>query len=478
MQLDRLPLKAHPELTGLFHMLRLGNRLHWIKVLAESRGLPIWIFDLDPNLLLHVQLDGTWTLDEKGEIHWKNLDRQRHLFEKSNPTKYGPGEKDEASKNSDPRSPSQMPMSKLASPSSMHGSKIGALANPRTALAPMPSKLASPSSLRGSKSGALEPNKEGNDVDLRAALTPMPSKLASPSSMHGSKSGALESYKEGNADLRAALTPMPSKQAPPQSEASESNICAIQNGQQEATDMGLVPIKSLESQRPLSAEDAEDQHYATDLPARATESVRDGTDTSTMNLDPETSVANQPGNGDKDEEIVDKGPPLKDDPAYTKYLLMLKMGLPVGAVKNAMQRDGADPLVLDFDLEKSVDYQVAMVSRKSKKKPPAKEPKVRRKKIHWNTIEESNSDTKSLWSMTKGSCDFDTLKVDQSEFLTLFTNNPNPADKKNATKEKSKKPKERKSVQVIDAKRGMNGGIVLARVKPDFSVLAEMVTRM
>ena len=59
VQLDRLPLKAHPELKGLFHMIRLGNRRHWIKVLAESRGLPIWIFDLDPNLLLHVQLDGT-----------------------------------------------------------------------------------------------------------------------------------------------------------------------------------------------------------------------------------------------------------------------------------------------------------------------------------------------------------------------------------------------------------------------------------
>ena len=36
---------------------------------------------------------------------------------------------------------------------------------------------------------------------------------------------------------------------------------------------------------------------------------------------------------------------------------MLKMGLPVGAVKNALQRDGKDPSVIDLDPEKSLKAQ-------------------------------------------------------------------------------------------------------------------------
>lgn len=49
---------------------------------------------------------------------------------------------------------------------------------------------------------------------------------------------------------------------------------------------------------------------------------RDGLDPSIMNLDPEKSIASQLN---KEEELVDKGPPLKDDPTYSKYFKMLKM---------------------------------------------------------------------------------------------------------------------------------------------------------
>ena len=49
---------------------------------------------------------------------------------------------------------------------------------------------------------------------------------------------------------------------------------------------------------------------------------RDGEDPSIMDLDPEKSVASQL---DKEDEVVDKGPPLKDDPTYSKYFKMLKM---------------------------------------------------------------------------------------------------------------------------------------------------------
>lgn len=51
--------------------------------------------------------------------------------------------------------------------------------------------------------------------------------------------------------------------------------------------------------------------------------TRDGEDPSIMDLDPEKSVASQLNN--KEEELVDKGPPLKEDPKYVKFFKMLKM---------------------------------------------------------------------------------------------------------------------------------------------------------
>lgn len=140
--------------------------------------------------------------------------------------------------------------------------------------------------------------------------------------------------------------------------------------------------------------------------------------------------------------------------------------------------------IMELDPEKSVEYQKALASRKKsilKKKSAKKEPrkpKVRRKKIYWSPIEESKIDDNSLWSMIKGSFEFNSLKIDQDEFESLFTDTSNPADKKKAAAEKPTGPKQKKSVQVIDAKRGMNGGIILARLKVDFPVLAQMVDGM
>ena len=105
--------------------------------------------------------------------------------------------------------------------------------------------------------------------------------------------------------------------------------------------------------------------------------TRDGLDPAIMDLDPEKSVKSQT-------ESKDDGPPLKDDPKYVKvcintficitsalsyqntlnvcsshlqYFKMLKMGLPMGAVKNALTRDGLDPAIMDLDPEKSVKNQ-------------------------------------------------------------------------------------------------------------------------
>ncbi len=156
----------------------------------------------------------------------------------------------------------------------------------------------------------------------------------------------------------------------------------------------------------------------------------------------------------------------------------------MGAVKNAMTRDGLDPTIMDLDHDKSVEYQKAMASQKGKKKKvkkkaskEPKKPKVRRKKIFWSPIEESKVDDNSLWSMIKGSYNFDSLKVDQDEFESLFTDTSKPGEKKKEAA-KPAAAKQKKSVQVIDAKRGMNGGIILARLKMEFSAVADMVAEM
>eukprot|EP00804_Cyclotella_cryptica_P000890 CCRYP_001117-RB/>CCRYP_001117-RB protein AED:0.15 eAED:0.22 QI:0/1/0.78/1/1/0.92/14/0/3367 len=272
---------------------------------------------------------------------------------------------------------------------------------------------------------------------------------------------------------------------------------AVQNAMQrdglDPTIMDLDPNKSLASQLKKEEDDGpplkDDPNYQKyfkmlkmGLPLGAVKNAlqRDGFDPTIMDLDPDKSLASQHSN---DEKLVDNGPPLKDDPKYQKYFKMLKMGLPVGAVKNALQRDGMSPEIMDLDPEQSEEYQKAVASRRKSalKKTTTKEPKkpkVRRKKIYWSPIEESKIDDNSLWSMIKGSFDFDSLKVDQDEFESLFTDTSNPEDKKKVASEKTTTSKQKKSVQVIDAKRGMNGGIILARLKIDFAVLAEMVNNM
>ena len=56
--------------------------------------------------------------------------------------------------------------------------------------------------------------------------------------------------------------------------------------------------------------------------------------------------------GDDNSEL-----PIKDDPSFSKFFKMLKMGLPIEVVKHAMQRDGADPTIMDLDHEKSLVSQ-------------------------------------------------------------------------------------------------------------------------
>ena len=250
--------------------------------------------------------------------------------------------------------------------------------------------------------------------------------------------------------------------------------------------MDLDPKKSAKSQMggnatatdngPPLKEDPEYVKYfkmlSMGLPMGAVKNAlsRDGKDPAIMDLDPNTSIKSQLG-GQAEEK--DTGIPLKDDPEYTKYFKMLIMGLPKGAVKNALERDGKNPAIMDLDPNKSVAFQLKKPVSANKK--PAKKKRVRRKKIYWNPIDPLKLKADSMWNIVRGSVIMGKLNYDVKEFEDLFTEDP-AADKKKKKGNTNKAAK--KLVQVIDGKRDMNGGIILARLKTDYSKIARIVTKM
>jgi hypothetical protein len=257
--------------------------------------------------------------------------------------------------------------------------------------------------------------------------------------------------------------------------------------------MDLDPDKSLKSQQTTSAEATEsvdsgpplkdDPEYTKyfkmlkmGLPLDAVKHAmkRDGKDESIMDLDPDkpfSAFKNKPHHS-----LKNAGPPLKDDPEYTKYFKMLKMGLPIGAVKNALQRDGRDPSIMDLDPNKSLQSQIKKTLTEERKE---KKIKVRRKKIYWNAIDKSKVRKDSIWGQIMGMVNLEKLDYDTNEFESLFTESLDPAQKKaDSQRIREDKPKQKKSVQVIDGKRGMNGGIILARLKMNFKEMAHIIDYM
>jgi len=226
--------------------------------------------------------------------------------------------------------------------------------------------------------------------------------------------------------------------------------------------------------------------------------TKDGKDPTIMTLDPDKSLSSQL-------KGQDTGPPLKDDPDYSKYfkvsvqsvicftisyytvltntafysLQMLKMGLPMGAVQNAMQKDGKDTSIITLDPEKSLSSQQSSKQKEAKKQPAKpKGPKVARKRLHWNKIDESKLSENSFWNQAKDeSLQLVGLDFDNEEFASLFTSE---VGKKPATpkKEETKKTSSKQKVQLIDGRRRMNGSILLSKFKVDYKVLARQVDNM
>ncbi|GKY91382.1 hypothetical protein MPSEU_000110500 [Mayamaea pseudoterrestris] len=202
---------------------------------------------------------------------------------------------------------------------------------------------------------------------------------------------------------------------------------------------------------------------------------RDGHDCSVLDLDPNKPLNSQQKSSSTDKKANDIA--LKNDPEWKKYYSMLAMGLPLGAVKNAVTRDGKDPAVLDLDPQLSLEMQMPTGRRTSSSQKAKK--LVRRKKIFWKPIDPRHIKDDSLWSLVKDmdSLKMSSLKYDEKEFADLFTQSTEPGAQAQR-KAPSTPTKMKKAVQVIDGKRSMNGGIVLLRLKMDCNKIAQLVDSM
>ena len=135
---------------------------------------------------------------------------------------------------------------------------------------------------------------------------------------------------------------------------------------------------------------------------------------------------------------------------------------------------------MDLDPEKSLSSQK---SGGSKAKAPAKVKKkkpVKRKKIYWDTVEDSKVNMDSIWGQitAEGDMTMDKLKFDLKEFEELFTDQGKPKEKKKSGGESKKEKDKKKVVTFIDGKRAMNGGIILARIKVGFNDVVKLVNQM
>lgn len=195
------------------------------------------------------------------------------------------------------------------------------------------------------------------------------------------------------------------------------------------------------------------------LPAVQHAMTRDGLDPSVMEGD-----HNKPAPEPKPE-----GLPLKDDPAFAKYFKMLKLGLPMGAVKNAMERDGLDSSVMDGNHNLPVS-ELTSNSPATKKK---QKDTHRRTRLHWDTLV-GKVKSNTVWALVNKDEELDNIVIDETEFTNLFQ-----AEIKSSSAPVEKSASSaRNVVQVIDPKRANNGGIILARLRMSYDDMAKAVEQM
>jgi Subunit CCDC53 of WASH complex len=257
--------------------------------------------------------------------------------------------------------------------------------------------------------------------------------------------------------------------------------------------------------------------------------ARDGLDTSIWNMDWDENYEEQLAKPKttiplKKKRSAIRPIPMKKDSRFDKYWKMKAVGVPSGAIQNAMRRDGWDASVLFDKRAWDKNYETQLLSSQTKEEDtgiwglkasmsgistqstrstgrsgwlnpwsctaPAndggvrrKDPTIRRKKIFWRPIDPRHIKENSLWSLVQ-SRSISLLSFDSMEFNELFTE-PIVANANQQQRSKSiiasvadVKPKPKRAVQVIDVKRSMNGGIVLARLRLEYEKIATIIGNM
>lgn len=157
------------------------------------------------------------------------------------------------------------------------------------------------------------------------------------------------------------------------------------------------------------------------------------------------------------------------------------MGMPLGAVQNALKKEGRDTNIINLDPEKPMSRQLQPKVEETKKEvTKLKGGNVARKRIHWNKIDESKLSVDSFWNQAKehSSLQLVGLDFDNEEFASLFTSpvkNHSNSEKPAAA---ASKAASKQKVQLIDGRRRMNGSILLTKFKVDYKTLARQVNTM
>ena len=191
--------------------------------------------------------------------------------------------------------------------------------------------------------------------------------------------------------------------------------------------------------------------------------------TSAVTADDKKIELAAPSDKDDDEPAI----AIQDDPRFSKYLKMLKMHVPKGAVAAKMTAEGLDPAVLDMDPELP-----APNNRKQKSKAAAEvKDKFRRKRLHWRSIHQSRLKADTIWSTLQEDEASSKVVIDDGEFEDLFIEKVEKfAPKENEVKKT--KPAETAKIQIVEGKRAMNGAIALARVRIGFSEIASALRNL
>ena len=157
---------------------------------------------------------------------------------------------------------------------------------------------------------------------------------------------------------------------------------------------------------------------------------------------------------------VDAKVPVSLHPRYAKYFKMLKVGISADMVRAKMTQEGVDASYLDKDPMDLISELADDADTKAKSKIvlPVKKPTVRKKKLYWKAIDQSKISGDSLWADD----DKDDIALDVAEFNQLFVES---VDSSSGNVVKKAMETKKTKVNLIDAKRGQNAGIALARIK-------------